>query len=68
MNTRRRTLSWGQPTAPAVNGDILVTLTQQRLRQLLQLVHPDRHDGSELSKDVFQWLQKIRSKELDKQK
>lgn len=65
---KRRTATWGAPTTPAANSDILMTLTQQRLRQLLQLVHPDRHGGSELSKDVFQWLQKIRSKELDKQK
>lgn len=65
---KRRTATWGAPTTPAANSDILVTLTQQRLRQLLQLTHPDRHDDSTLSKEVFQWLQKIRSKELDKQK
>lgn len=65
---KRRTATWGQPSAKPAGGDILVTLTQQRLRQLLQLTHPDRHDGSTLSKEIFQWLQEIRSKELDKQK
>jgi hypothetical protein len=65
---KRRTATWGAPTTPAANSDILVTLTQQRLRQLLQLVHPDRHGGSELSKEVFQWLGEIRCKKLDKQK
>ena len=65
---RRRTASWGQPSAKPAGGDILVVLTQRRLRQLLQIAHPDRHAGSELSKEIFQWLQEIRSKELDKQK
>jgi hypothetical protein len=65
---KRRTATWGAPTTPAANSDILVALTQQRLRQLLQLVHPDRHNGSELSKEVFQWLGEIRCKKLDKQK
>lgn len=64
----RKTATWGRPSAAKQSGDILVVLTQHRLRQLLQLSHPDRHEGSELSKDVFHWLQEIRSKELDKQK
>lgn len=64
----RKTATWGRPSAAKQSGDILVILTQRRLRQLLQLTHPDRHEGSELSKDVFHWLQEIRSKELDKQK
>jgi hypothetical protein len=64
----RKTATWGRPSAAKQSGDILVVLTQQRLRQLLQLTHPDRHDDSTLSKEIFQWLQEIRSKELDKQK
>jgi hypothetical protein len=35
------------------------------LRQLFQLCHPDRHNGSPLSLKVFQRLQEI-GKELDK--
>lgn len=65
----RKTATWGRPSAAKQSGDILVVLTQRRLRQLLQLTHPDRHEGSELSKDAFQWLGEIKSsKELDKQK
>lgn len=31
-----------------------------RVRQLLQLCHPDRHGGSELAHAVTQWLLKLR--------
>jgi len=33
-------------------------LTERQIRQLLQLCHPDRHDGSALSQQVFDWLRK----------
>ena len=61
----RKTATWGIPSPTPRQRDILVALTPQRLRQLLQLVHPDRHAGSELSKEIFQWLN---SKKIDNQK
>lgn len=40
-------------------------LTEERLKQLKQLCHPDRHGQSSLSVTVFQWLNEA-SKELDR--
>jgi hypothetical protein len=34
----------------------------QRWRQLLQLCHPDRHDGSATATAVTQWLLQIRAR------
>ena len=33
-----------------------VALPADRLRQMIQLCHPDKHGGSDLAKDVTQWL------------
>lgn len=50
---------WGQaPVDPLL-------LTKERIRQLRQLCHPDRHGGSDLSRSVTNWLNDC-SKELDK--
>src|SRR5262245_27543156 len=34
-------------------------LDRQRVRQLLQLCHPDRHGGSPLSTEVSKWLNRL---------
>lgn len=39
-------------------------LTTERVRQLRQLCHPDKHAGSALSLEVTRWLNEC-SKELD---
>lgn len=57
MSTRRQV--WGvAPTNPLL-------LTKDRVRELRQLCHPDRHADSPLSVKVSTWLQDV-SKELDK--
>lgn len=49
---------WGvAPTNPLL-------LTAERVRELRQLCHPDRHNGSPLSVKVTNWLNGV-SKELD---
>lgn len=50
---------WGAP----VTNPLL--LTKERVRELRQLCHPDRHDNSKLSVRVMVWLDQA-SKELDK--
>jgi hypothetical protein len=57
----KRTSAWGTPVAVV---DV-TKITPERLRQLTQLCHPDRHNNSPLSNAVFAWLQEVR-KELDK--
>jgi hypothetical protein len=42
-------------SAPAVSA-----IDKTRVRQLLQLVHPDRHGGSALATEVTTWLLEIR--------
>lgn len=37
-------------------------LTPARLRQLIQLCHPDKHGNSDQSNDVTQWLLSLRKK------
>jgi hypothetical protein len=32
------------------------SLDRHRLRQLLQLCHPDKHDGSKTATEITQWL------------
>lgn len=53
--------SWGEPTFD------ITKITPTRLRRLLQLCHPDRHDNSPLSNEMFHWLMDV-SQELDKRK
>lgn len=58
--TRRHTSTiWG---SAAVNP---LELNRERVRELTQLCHPDKHAGSALSMKVIQWLGECR-KELDK--
>lgn len=60
--SRRKSVSWGaSPQAPK---DILV-LDRERVRELRQLCHPDRHSDSPLSLRTTQWLADV-SKELDR--
>lgn len=55
---KRGTVIWD--TKPAQGkGTNLVEITPERLKQLSQLCHPDRHDNSALSTAVFQWLREI---------
>lgn len=37
------------------------SITPDRLRQLKQLCHPDKHGGNELSNDVATWLNSIKA-------
>lgn len=38
-------------------------LSQDRIRDLIQLCHPDRHGGSEKANETTKWLLEIRAKE-----
>ena len=38
-----------------------VALDKTRLRELLQLSHPDKHNGSPLAQRITQWLNEQRS-------
>lgn len=54
-------------TGKAVWGTVAVNpllLTKERIRELRQLCHPDRHGGSPLSIRMTQWLTEC-SKALD---
>ncbi|MGO8854940.1 MAG: helix-turn-helix domain-containing protein [Steroidobacteraceae bacterium] len=42
-----------EPTPPPL-------LDKRRIRQLLQLCHPDKHDGSKAAHDVTAWLNSLR--------
>jgi hypothetical protein len=37
-------------------------ISDKRVRQLLQLCHPDKHNNSETSNDVTRWLLSLRGK------
>lgn len=51
-------------TPPEVD---ITKLDETKVRELLQLCHPDRHSNSPLSTRIFDWLMKVRQ-ELDKKK
>ncbi len=55
----RRTKAVADPlrTAPTVQ-----ELDRQRVRQLLQLCHPDRHGGSPLAQTITQWLLQLKTR------
>lgn len=52
----------GTPAAPDIT-----KLDDEKVRDLMALCHPDRHDGSPRATRMFQWLVDVR-KELDKKK
>lgn len=59
-------VAWGTPVgAPTTLDGALIT--RERLRQLLQLCHPDKHGNSQTSQDVTCWLLEVR-KRLDEKK
>ena len=62
---KRGTVTWGAKSL-AVATIRTVELDDTRLRQLIQLCHPDKHNGSAMATEVFQWLQEIKRKALDK--
>lgn len=58
--SRQKSVAWGaSPHDP-------LRLTYAKVRELKQLCHPDKHNNSQLSQHVFQWLNEA-SKELDNQ-
>jgi hypothetical protein len=61
---KRGTTTWGTP-APAKPSSHTLVITPERMRQLLSLCHPDRHNGSAMSTEVFQWLQENKRKVVD---
>jgi hypothetical protein len=62
---KRGTVTWGK--AGLVTAAIRrIDVDEARLRQLIQLCHPDKHNGSATATEVFQWLQEIKRKALDK--
>ena len=50
----------GQASAAARNTPKPEPLDKARVRQLLQLCHPDRHGGSDLAQRVTQWLNDVK--------
>jgi hypothetical protein len=57
---RHRKQVWGLPRHDPLR------LTKERVRELRQLCHPDKHSGSPLSQKVTLWLNEI-GKVLDSQ-
>lgn len=55
---KRGTTTWGTPVVKS--SARTVEMTDFRVKQLLQLCHPDRHHGSAMATEVFQWLQEIK--------
>jgi len=53
-----RTAVWGMTTV--YPEEIGVQITRSRLRQLIQLCHPDKHNNSAASVDTTQWLLELR--------
>jgi len=54
----QRGLAAGRASAPI--GQPVPALDTTRLRELLQLAHPDKHNGSPLAVRVTQWLNEQR--------
>lgn len=50
----------GAAPSPAAAATPSAPLEPSRIRQLLQLVHPDKHAGSALANEVTQWLLDLR--------
>lgn len=48
------------PAEALREADAMVPITGPRLRQLLQLCHPDKHANSATATDVTAWLNQIR--------
>ena len=51
---KRGSVSWGKAAEDPS------AFTIRRIRQLMQLCHPDKHNGSPLSSEVFMWLQECK--------
>lgn len=59
-----RTTEWGgagSPSAPRLE-EVVLRVSRDRLRQLIQLCHPDKHGNSSTSEDVTRWLLEARKK------
>ncbi len=56
-----KTEVWGQ-NVPRAAVSIAIMVDRPRLRQLLQLCHPDKHGNSKTSQEVTQWLLEARQK------
>jgi transcriptional regulator with XRE-family HTH domain len=52
---KRAETEMDDPPAPADESQ-MVPIDGARLRQLLQLVHPDKHGGSKAANDITAWL------------
>lgn len=50
-----------RPSLPPATHATASPIDPARLRQLLQLCHPDRHGGSALACDITQWLLSMRA-------
>jgi hypothetical protein len=57
---RQKTAVWGAAATDPLK------LTKERVRELRQLCHPDKHSGSPLSQRMTLWLNEV-SKVLDSQ-
>lgn len=53
--------TWGTTVGGPTTLDGTI-ITRERLRQLLQLCHPDKHGNSQTSQDVTCWLLEVRKK------
>ncbi len=58
--TKEKAQHEGRATSKHSQADSTSSIDAQRLRQLLQLCHPDKHGGSELAERVTQWLNEIK--------
>jgi hypothetical protein len=45
-----------KPARIKMNGNGALGLDSKRFRQLIQLCHPDKHQGSVTAKEITQWL------------
>lgn len=57
FRTAQRQLAETQDVAVEATG---ATLSRARVRQLLQLCHPDKHGGSKTATEITQWLLAIK--------
>lgn len=58
----RRGVAAGEASAIARAEAAPPPIDKARVRELLQLVHPDKHGGSELAQRVTQWLLDLRKR------
>lgn len=58
--TKEKAQHEGRATSKHSSQESTASIDAARLRQLMQLCHPDKHGGSELANKVTQWLAEMK--------